>query len=293
MEETLMVIVVGFLGLVLGSFAGAQVWRIRARQLKEDKDAKEDYDKKEYRRLKVLLGKKGVDDRSRCLSCGHELAWYDLLPLVSWLSTRGKCRYCKKPIGSYEPLMELGLAALFIVSYLLWPFSLQAATGVAVFVLWLVACVLMAILFVYDKKWMLLPDSINFSLMAVAAVFALVQLYIQDFSLAALLSLVGSIAIMSGIYYALYLYSRGAWIGFGDIKLGLGLGLLLGQWELAFLALFLANLIGTLLVLPALITKKLGRRSEISFGPLLIIGTVITVLVGHAIIDAFFRLTLA
>ncbi|MGI9339470.1 MAG: hypothetical protein ACR2PP_02415, partial [Psychrobacter sp.] len=94
------------------------------------------------------------------------------------------------------------------------------------------------------------------------------------------------------IYLLLYLYSKGAWIGFGDVKLGVGLGLLLGQWQLAFLALFLANLIGTLIVMPSLVTGKLDRHSQVPFGPLLIAGTIISVLCGQWIIDTFFKLSL-
>ena len=80
------------------------------------------------------------------------------------------------------------------------------------------------------------------------------------------------------IYGAIF-YSRNirygedkTWIGFGDVKLGLGLGLLLGNWLLAFAALFIANLIGTLLVLPSMMRGKLQATSRICFGPLLIVG---------------------
>ena len=91
-------VIVAALGAVMGSFIGAQVWRVRARQLVEDKQAGEPVDTLELRRLKPLLMPL-KDDRSRCLSCGHELRWYDLLPVVSWLVTRGRCRYCRAPIG--------------------------------------------------------------------------------------------------------------------------------------------------------------------------------------------------
>ena len=108
-------IVCGVFGLVLGSFAGAQVWRLRARQLVADKKAGESYDKAEYKKLSPLLKGKKQQDRSRCLSCGHQLGLRDLIPLISWLSTRGRCRYCDKRIGYFEPLMELSLAVAFMV----------------------------------------------------------------------------------------------------------------------------------------------------------------------------------
>ena len=310
------IVLLGLLGLVIGSFAGAQVWRIRARHLRED-DARlkqlraqqnlsaEEAEEKtalvveakarrsERSKLDLLLDTGFKRDRSRCLSCQHELAWYDLLPLVSWLATAGKCRYCQRPIGYYEPLVELAMAGLFIVSYIFWPFGLSSGLDWLLFVTWLVGLVIMAVLFIYDKKWFILPDKANFSLVGVALIFAALTLASEGLSVTSLASLAGAVAIMSGIYLLLYLYSRGAWIGFGDVKLGVGLGLLLGHWELAFLALFLANLIGTLLVLPGLVTGRLSRQSEVPFGPLLIIGTVIAVLFGSSLIDGFFELSLA
>ena len=85
-------VLVGFLGAILGSFAGAQIWRLRARQLMEDKKAGEKVDQKELKKLSPLI-KKISKDRSRCLSCGHELKWYDLIPVVSWVAGLGRCRY--------------------------------------------------------------------------------------------------------------------------------------------------------------------------------------------------------
>lgn len=292
MINPLVVVALALLGLVFGSFAGAQVWRLRARQLHEDKQAGEAYDKKEYARLKGLLPQRNRTDRSRCLQCNHVLAWYDLIPLLSWVSTAGRCRYCKKPIGMYEPLVEVGMAALFVASYV-WSPTMPTADVILLvpFTLWLIACVLMGILFIYDKKWFILPDRINYSLMAVGAAYAMSMLYILG--TAGIFSLMGSVAIMAGVYGVLYVYSKGAWIGLGDVKLGVGLGLLLLEWELAFLALFLANFIGTLLVLPALATGRLNRHSEVPFGPLLILGTIIAVLAGPWLIDLFMRLTMA
>jgi prepilin signal peptidase PulO-like enzyme (type II secretory pathway) len=89
------------------------------------------------------------------------------------------------------------------------------------------------------------------------------------------------------LYFALWLVSGGRWVGFGDVKLGLGLGLLLGDWRLALLALFLANFIGTLLVLPGILTRKIGRGTQVPFGPLLIAGFAIALLYGPAFINFF------
>ena len=145
-------------------------------------------------------------------------------------------------------------------------------------VLWLTSLVLLAILFVYDLRWLLLPDVINIPFIILGAIFAGIKVCLAgDFS-KSLMTLFGSIAIRRGIYMVLYLFSKyrygedKTWIGFGDVKLGLGLGLFLGNWLLAFAALFIANLIGTLLVLPSMMRGKLQATSRICFGPLLIVG---------------------
>lgn len=270
-------VLVGFLGAILGSFAGAQIWRLRARQLVEDKKAGEKVDQKELKKLSPLI-KKISKDRSRCLSCGHELKWHDLIPVVSWVAGLGRCRYCKAFIGWTEILLELVMAGLFVASVAFWSGSLTDIWQVALLVLWLASLVLLAILFVYDLRWLLLPDVINIPFIVLGAIFAGIKVCLAGGFSKNLMTLFGSIAILSGIYMVLYLFSKyrygedKTWIGFGDVKLGLGLGLFLGNWLLAFAALFIANLIGTLLVLPSMVRGKLQATSRICFGPLLIVG---------------------
>jgi prepilin signal peptidase PulO-like enzyme (type II secretory pathway) len=286
-------IVLGFLGLCLGSFAGAQVWRLRAHQLVEDKQAGEVYDKKEYKHLNELTKHSKTDDRSRCLSCHHQLAWYDLVPLASWVSTKGRCRYCHAPIGYFEPLMEFGLATFFILSYVVWQPQFAEPIVLAQFVLWLVAGVLLAILFAYDFKWFLLPDKIVYPLVGLSLVYAALTVSHSNDAFSSLINIGESVLIFSGIYLGLWIVSSGRWIGLGDVKLGLVLGLLLGKWELALLALFLANLIGCLIVLPGLLTKKLTRTTQVPFGPMMIGGFVIAALWGSQIIDWYLSVSMS
>lgn len=286
------VVALALVGLAMGSFAGAQVWRLRARQLVEDKAAGYKVRAAELRRLKPLIAPL-KSDRSRCLDCGHVLHPIDLVPLLSWLSTRGRCRYCSQPIGRMEPLIELMMAILFVVSFIAWPYALDTTMAVLIFVVWLASLVVAGILFVYDAKWFLLPDRVNYLYIGLAVVFALGQLTEQGFTSGALLSLAGAIGILSGLYALLYGYSKvrygddQTWVGFGDVKLGIGLGLFAGTWPVAFVALFLANLIGTARVLPGLLRRKIDRRSHVPFGPLLLTGTFIAVIFGQQIIDRY------
>ena len=276
------------LGVVLGSFAGAQVWRVRARQLRTDKQTGHPYDKHEWRQLRVLLQGTVRDDRSRCLQCGHVLAWYDLLPVVSWLSTGGRCRYCQQFIGWFELVLELVLGVGLALSYLVWPWALPASS--LLFAVWVVVALVLMILAAYDAKWQLLPDPLNYGLMALGALFVLVRvvtLHDIDF-----VSLTGAVALLAGLYGGLYAISRGAWIGFGDVKLCVGLALLLGDWRLAFMTLFFSNMLGCIIVLPGLARGQLNTRSQVPFGPLLIIGCVISLLFGGHILRALVALPL-
>ena len=281
----------GVLGLVFGSFIGAQVWRLRARQLADDKAAGEEYDRHDYKKLVPLIKQPKRTDRSRCLACGHVLSARDLVPLASWLVSRGKCRYCGQPIGKFEPTIELVTAALFMISYVFWPFGFGSGAQVGLFVLWLIAIVLLTMLAAYDTRWQLLPDRINYTLMATALVFVVLRYTVVQPVGFSWLSVAGSVGILFGLYAVIYLVSGGRWIGLGDVKLGVSLGLLLADWKLAFLALFLANLIGCFIVLPGLLSKKMNGESRIAFGPLLIVGTLIAFWWGSQFITWLFYKT--
>lgn len=284
MTSILYGVALAVVGAIFGSFAGAQVWRLRARQLVEDKEAGESYSKSEHKRLKHLAGRSQAKDRSECLNCGHVLSWQDMIPIFSWLSLRGRCRYCKQPIGRFEIVLELITALLFVASYLLWPFELSNLLQVGLFVVWLAAMVSIVILAAYDYKWQLLPDIINFTFIGLSLVFIIYRWWLYPGQVE-ILSVLGALGILSGIYAVLYAVSKGEWIGFGDIKLGVGLGLLLGDWALAFFALFLANLIGVIIVMPGLVSRSLDGKSRIAFGPLLIIGTLLSFWFGRYFID--------
>lgn len=285
MTEVIIYTALVLFGASLGSFMAATVWRIRARQLDTDKKAGEEYDKKEYKILSRLLGKKTADDRSQCLHCNKTLQWYELIPIVSWVVQRGKCRSCKKPIGAFEITAELGLAAFFVLSYALWPLALGTPLEVAHFILWLIAGVIMTLLFAYDMKWFLLPDVPMILLIVVGLAVTVLTATGADSFWPALASAGGAVAALGGLYAALYYGSKGRWVGFGDVILGIGLGLLLADWRLALVALFMANFIGCLVVIPLMVAGKLKRNAQVPFGPLLIAGAIVAWFFGRAIIE--------
>jgi len=292
MLDGVMIVAVGVIGAIFGSFAGATVWRLRRRQLRADAQAGEKVSGAEKRQVAKLQDRPLHSDRSVCLHCGHELRWYDLLPLVSWLQLGGKCRYCRTSIGWFEPLMEIGVATFFVVSYIFWPYGLSSTLELIQFALWLIAGVGLAILFAYDAKWFLLPNRIVFPLIGLGVVYSGIVIATSDFAPSAVSSVVFSCVILSGLYYVIYVVSGGRWVGFGDVKLGLALALFLADWQLAILALFFANLIGTVLLLPLMIIGKVKRQAHVPFGPLLIAGWAVAGLFGATIMQWYTALVL-
>ncbi len=260
MDMTLIVVALALLGLCFGSFVNALVWRVR-----------------KHRDM--------LRERSECTHCHHVLAWYDLVPVLSYISLGGKCRYCHKSIED-SPIVELVVALLFVVSYYAWPFGALTGMSLVLFILWLAAIVILVALAVYDLRWQLLPDVMVFPLIGLGLISGIVR-----FSGIDGLSVIGTagqilsgIAVISGLYWALYMYSKGRWIGFGDVKLGIFMGAVLG-WQAALLALFLANLLGVIVIIPGLVLKKLTPKSRVPFGPFLITTCLIALLWGSRLID--------
>lgn len=253
------------LGLLLGSFINALVWRLHE-------------------------GKDWVNDRSECPHCHHKLAPLDLVPVFSWFFLRGKCRYCRKPIPD-SPLVELAVPALFVLSYVFWPEPLEGY-GLFSFVLWLVSLVGFIALAVYDLKWFLLPNVIVFPLIGLAAVQVVARLVFFDGTWQTALGSVAGAAVISGLFYGIYAASKGRWIGFGDVKLAIALGLLAGGILPALVLLFVASFVGVLSSLPLLLAGKANRKSHLPFGPMLITGLIIVMLFGQAIIDWYTNIIL-
>lgn len=243
-------------GAVIGSFVCCQAWRAR---LKEQK-------------------KKNLGKRSVCLSCGYKLRWFDNIPIVSWLVLRGKCRKCGKKIGYTEIVVEVLMAVAFLGLGLvcLKDLMLVGRIGWIKFLLMLVMFSIAGFLAIYDGKWGELPQKQLIALVACGALIAVVSGKIWNDPLA----LVGAVGILAGIYYILYFVSKGQLVGDGDWIMGLGFALALGDPWLALLVLFLANMMGTVVILPKM--KKM-KDKKIYFGPYFVIAFVIVAIIGGEI----------
>jgi len=261
-------------GLCIGSFINASVWRLHKQSTLKKKSDKQKYS--------ISRG------RSMCDVCGHQLAAKDLIPVVSWLSLGGKCRYCKNSISPEHPLIELLTAVLFLGSYLWWPWSFDTK-GIVLYIFWLVFLSGFVALTVYDLKWFLLPDKIVRPLFVLALVQVLLLVTIFGGGKDSLLNAFWGLLIGGGLFYTLFQVSGGKWIGGGDVKLGGMLGLLIGGPAASLLLLFLASFLGTIVAIPLLVTGKAKRDTHLPFGPFLIAAAIIVYVFGASIIAWYHR----
>lgn len=260
--DVLITVYLFFLGLALGSFTLAMVDRMKT-------------------------GRDWVRGRSECEYCKHKLQPVDLLPVFSWLSTKGTCRYCKKALSPAYPIAELGVALSFLTSYIFWPYEITGVIASTQFIIWLIAIVLLAGLFIFDIRWFLLPNKLVRPLIVLGVFWALLDIANQGVSAFILLNYILAIALSAGVFLALYTLSKGKWIGDGDIRLGIAIGLFTGSALEAWMVLFIASVLGIVAALPFLkkTEKKKRMKLKIPFGPVLIVALYITVLFGAGLIN--------
>ena len=119
----------GIFGLIVGSFLNAALWRMRS-------------------------GESIVFGRSHCVKCEHELAWYELIPVLSFIVQRGRCRACNKGISWQYPALEIATALLFVGAFFAFPSSAPSL----ILYIWILAAAFLFI-FVYDLRHYIIPDS--------------------------------------------------------------------------------------------------------------------------------------
>ena len=177
--------------------------------------------------------------RSACPYCIRELAWYELVPVISWLLLRGRCRTCGTRISLQYPIVELLMGGLFIAVGLA-PVPLVIRIIGCVIVLFLVAIA------VYDLRHTIMPDSWVYSFVALALASSILSRTFEGgVPTSSLFMLFLSGPIVAFPLWFLWRISGGRWMGFGDVKFALGMGWLLGAWY-GFVALTLAFIIGAL-----------------------------------------------
>jgi len=244
----LVVAVAFILGAIIGSFLNVCIVRLPAEQ-------------------------SVVRPASRCPGCGEPIAWFDNIPLLSWLALRGRCRRCRQPISWQYPLVELTVAAIWAAAAGWWGLTVTALSGA------LFATILLGIA-VTDAQHYLIPDEYTYGGTAIGLA----------------LSLFGELGPYRGVLNAviggavgfslLFIVGvLGRWMfkedamGGGDVKMMAMVGTFVG-WRGVLLTIFLGALVGSIIFVPLTLRKK----RLVPFGVFLAVGALVTFLVGDAII---------
>lgn len=252
----------GILGLVVGSFLNVVILRYGTG-------------------LSISKG------RSACFSCNTKLSMIELIPLLSYLIQKGRCRTCGSAISAQYPMVEL-LTSLSAVA-LVHLFLIQTIDAYQLAILFGIFCVLIAIA-VYDIRHKIIPDGMVATFIFLTILFALLHFINTPYY-----PIVGRyVNLFAGVilfvpFWSLWYFSGGRWIGLGDGKLAIGIGTLLGLpsglsaiavafWVGAFAALSML-VVEKYRVLPYLYKRvpHLTMKSEIPFAPFLIIATILSV----------------
>lgn len=238
-------------------------------------------------------GQSVIAPPSRCDRCGRRLRPLEMVPVLSWIALRGRCRTCRAPIGWQAPVVEAMTGVLFAAV------AATAANGAQLMLGLGFVAVLVAVAGV-DLRCQLIPDV---ALLTGAGWALLVNLLIPADEPAQGLATswlrppavggggahwagsLGAAAVAGAVFQVLRWGSRGG-LGFGDVKLAAWLGLYLGPRALP-VALFAAALLGGLVATGLLVTRRRGRRDAIPFGPFLAVGGLVGWFGGEALWAAY------
>lgn len=244
-------VLVAVFGLVIGSFLNVLIFRID--NLKS-----------------VLTG------RSECPHCKHKLAARDLVPLFSFLSLQGKCRYCHKKISIQYPLVELLTALIFSLLYYFF------GSNIGAFVFYTIIFSILIVVAVHDLKTQYIPQ--EFVILAVV----LLLIFGSHFGGFSYRNMLYGGLIGGGVPAILVLVSREKWMGSGDIGVGLVLGLIVG-FPVAIFGFFLACLLGSIVGLIYVYLKKKTIKVSMPFAPYLILASLISLIWGQQVINWYFN----
>ena len=251
-----------------------------------------------------------IQGRSQCESCGRTLVWYELIPLVSFLFQRGKCRTCQSKLSFQYPVVELiggvisvAIGYFFFTHALVWGVNLHAVWGAIV--LWMCVWFLSGAVLLIDLRWKVIPNSINALLFGLGVIWTGYIYFVSIFPLSIGGSFVGKYAEMfpfiEGVilnhviaafgaalfFLIVVLVTRGRGMGVGDVKLAGALGMLFG-WPDIGLIVLLSFIIGMIGVIPLLFLKRKGLSDAIPFGPSLVIAAGVVFFFGTVFLEQYF-----
>jgi prepilin signal peptidase PulO-like enzyme (type II secretory pathway) len=263
-----------------------------------------------YRPGHRLLDKEIIGGRSRCPICRKNLVWHELIPVLNFFWQKGKCRHCGRRLSLQYPLVEIlsGLIFVFIPLYFVkfFPYILYSKFYILIAAVWVMIFILFLLLSIIDLRHSIIPNSINLSLATLGLILIIFNGYYDKFDAlngsflryyAAIFGLRENIwlnylfAALLGmaIFGLIIFFSKGRAMGLGDLKLVGALGLIFG-WPDVLMVLFLSFIIGSLVSIFFLITRKKKIKDAVPFGPFLVIGASLTFFFGYQIIEGYFKL---
>ena len=220
-----------------------------------------------------------ITEPSHCVNCNYRLKWYDLIPLVSWLVLKGKCRNCGKPISIQYPIIEAVNGIAWMLIFVIRGFEYDLVyDGTSLCYCALFSALL--VLSVIDFRTLEIPLGCNIFILTVGLIHLA-----MDYSNWSLY-VIGLIAV-SLFLYIIYVVSKGRGIGGGDVKLMAACGLLLG-WKLNIVAFLLGCVLGSVI---HIIRMKISKEDNVlAMGPYLSMGVMIAALWGDRILEWYLNM---
>ena len=243
-----MIVMIFLLGLCVGSFCNVLIYRIPREE--------------EF-----------VKTSSHCMTCGHVLKWYELIPVASWLIQGGKCRACGVKLSAQYPLVETVNGLMWLVAAIMFRGDWLTVA------LYCVLFSMLLVLTVIDWRTYTIPNGINLVIFLLGVVRLLTDLGNWKLYVIGMLS-------VSTVFLLLHILTGGNGLGMGDVKLVASAGLLLG-WPKMILAVLVGSLAGALI---HSVRMKKGASNKLAFGPYLAAGIWFSALVGDQLITAYLSL---
>lgn len=233
-------------GLLVGSFLNVVIFRLKEAQ-------------------SLVFG------GSKCRKCHTKIKPYDLIPVISFLILGGRCRACREKISFQYPIIEGLTAILFGLSF--WVYGLSWMSVLAAVIL-----SLLLVIVSFDFKELMVPEVVSWILLAVALLGSLAINYNHFGSI-----ILGGL-VSGGVIALLVFISKGKWMGDGDIKIALAIGLFL-TFPVAIFSVFASFITGAVLGSILIILKRKTGKDQLPFTPFLMLGLIISMLWGQRIID--------
>lgn len=271
-----------------------------------------------YKEEKGLFNLKNISGRSHCPHCLTNLKFKELIPLFSFFYQKGKCVYCRAKISYIYPLVEFLTGAIIVLTpYFINKFykvnEIYFWMGKENFwyyilvLVWLFVLLTLWLIVLFDFKYYLIPNELNFILLLLGLIYSFVIYYhlpnafpfknsfLENYSLVfsftsnIMLNHIGG-AFLGGMFFLLLvLLTRGKGIGVGDVKLAFALGMVLGWPDIA-LTIIISFILGGFIALFTMILRKKGWKDKVPFAPIFVLGTLVTMFFGKELLTLYFSI---